>query len=318
MTSDRPVTQGARSPGSTRSTSSVWLVAALVVTAVCAGLLTAQLVGFLRFPFDDPAIAPAEVGAPEGALVVAVARTPGGPGEWANWARIIRELSHQLGRPLTVRYLSNEDEAAEVITEDRVDVAFVCPHHYVDLSEAGTCEGLVTPVISGSATTRFVILVRPDDPATCIEDLKGSHFAVSDKSSLGGFSYVAYLTKARGAKPEEYFSELTVGETQEQNMQDVLEGRVRATVASSVQVVAWDMSQFKVIEPSEPIGSPPVVVAADLAPELKDEIARILIDMDMPATLGEGSAIEGFETLDPASYEFAARLRGACGHHDEN
>lgn len=295
-----------------------WLFVAIGVTAVCLLVLALEFANLLSLPTVGSQASSQLAPVPEGSLVVAVARTPGGPGEWSNWARIISELETELGTSLTVRYLAKEDEAAKIIAKDRVDIAFVCAHHYVDLSEEGASDGLVTPVIDGSSTSRSMLVVRADDDAQGIEDIKGSVVAVSDKSSLGGYAYLSYLVKQHGAEPAGYFSELRLGETQEQNLRDVLEGTARATIINSAQIGSLDVSGVRVIEESEPFGCPPVVVRSDMDPALKAKIRSALLKMDMEAVLPAGSVIEGFEPLDPAEYAFARELRGACSHDAED
>jgi len=295
-----------------------WFFIAIAVTLVFVAVVAYEFSNLLALPRLSSETSEKSGVSSEGNLIVAVARTPGGPGEWSNWARIIRVLSDELDVPFTVRYLSKEDEAARIIAEDKVDIAFVCAHHYVDLVDDDACEGIATPVIDGSTTSRSLLVVRTDDPARGIEDLAGSLVAVSDKSSLGGYAFLSYLLQQRGTQAEDYFSELRLGETQEQNLHDVLAGDARATVINSAQTASLDLSGVRVIEESEPFGCPPVVVRADLDPELRDRIQQALLGMDMGVILPEDSAIDGFERLDPAEYEFARELRGACAHHAED
>ncbi|MDP2232389.1 MAG: PhnD/SsuA/transferrin family substrate-binding protein, partial [Actinomycetota bacterium] len=298
-----------------RALSRRWFVAAIIASALCAIVIGLEFADLLSVPSSA---GDRESRSPEprpSSLTVAVARTPGGPGEWSNWARIIKALSDQLDTPLTVRYLSKEDEAAKVIAADKIDIAFVCAHHYVDLTERGVCDGVATPIINGSTMSTSQLVVRAADSATGIDDLAGSVVAVSDKSSLGGYAYLSYLLQQDGRFAADYFSELRLGETQEQNLRDVLGGDARATVINSAQAGSLDLSGIRVIEQSVPFGCPPVVVRSDMDPELRTRILNILVGLDLGTLLPPGSAIEGFEKLDPAEYEFALELRGACGHH---
>lgn len=299
-----------------RGTSRSWFIAAVAVSLVCVALVYSALVGLVTMPPDQAATDPVLVPTDDRALDVAVARTVGGPAEWTNWARVIKYLSDELEVPLNVRYLAKEDEAADVIVESDVDIAFVCAHHYLDLTEAGEVEGVCVPVVDGSTTTRMWLIVRADDAAERMEDIRGSVVAASDRSSLGGYAYLTYLCDARGLTPPEFFSEVRLGDSQEANMSALRAGEIRATVVNSAQVVSWNMSEFRVIEESPPFGAPAIVVNSHMSDTLRERIAGILLNMDVAAQLSKDSAIDGFEPIDSADYDFARVLRDACGHHD--
>lgn len=293
-----------------------WLVAALIATAIAAVLAVVTLDDLIHWQAASPGTEAAAPIDSASTLTIAVARTPGGPGEWTNWARVIKYLSEELQRPVSVRYLSKEDEAAALIADEDVDVAFICAHHYLDLRDQGEIVGVCTPVMGGSSTSNMWLVVRADDPAEGFEDLEGSAVAASDKSSLGGYAYLSYLAQERDDEMLEYFSEVRLGDSQETNMHDLLAGDIRSTVVNSAQVLSWDMSQFKVIEESPPIGCPPIVVDEELPADLRERITQVFLEMDTSSVLSEDSVIDGFEPLDDAEYEFEEVLRGACGHHD--
>ncbi len=297
------------------SSSRRWLYAAIVVTFAASIVVGGMLAGLGRMPGNETDVGIMQPPDSGTALTVAVARTPGGPTEWSNWARIIKYVSEQVGRPVSVRYLSEEEVAADVIASTDVDVAFVCAHHYLDLRDSGEVVGLCTPVLDGGTTGRMLLIVRADDPAETFDDLQGSPVAVSDKSSLGGYAYLQYLAQQHGVEMVEFFTDVRLGDTQEANMREVLDGSARATVVSSVQVLAWDMNQFKVIEESPLVGSPPIVVDEDMPADLREEILDIFVNMDTSTVLPEGTNIEGFKPLNDSDYEFAEELRRACGHH---
>jgi len=298
----------------TLRTSSKWLIGALLVTAVSVGLLFGAFVGLYRIPLATEATSGVSELDSVQPLVVAVARTPGGPGEWANWARIIKYLSEELSRPVTVRYLTKEEEATQTIIDEDIDVAFVCAHQYLDLRDSGAMEGIVTPIVNGESTNEMMIIVDSADSAESLEDLKGDEVAASDKSSLGGYAYLQYACEEKGLVPADFFSEVRLGETQESNMRDLMDGYVRATVVNTAQTSDWDMSQFKIIEQSEPIGCPPIVVSIDMDEDLKERITEVFVEFD-PDLLPADSHVDGFIPLDETDYVYAEILRDACGHH---
>jgi ABC-type phosphate/phosphonate transport system substrate-binding protein len=307
----------APSDGASGRVSRRWLQVAVVATIIAVVALIVLFAGLVPDAESASRADTEKVSSsiPGQSLVVAVARTPGGPTEWSNWARVIKHMSEELGLPVSVRYLSKEDEAADVIAAEDIDVAFVCAHQYVELREGGSVTGLCSPVIDGDHMTTTMLVVSENDEAEGFEDLGGSVVAASDKSSLGGFAYLSNLCAERGVNPYEHFSEVRLGDTQESNMRDLLDGEIRATVVNSAQVVAWDMSGFKVIESSREFGTPPVVVDADLDPELESRIRTFLLGFD-DALLPPESHISGFAELDESDYVYAEVLRDACGQHD--
>lgn len=301
-----------------RVQSHAWLYAAAAATLICGVLVVYSLAGLTKMPTVASEGAALDSAQDRIALDVAVARAAGGPGEWENWARVIKYLSEELETPLNVRYLSKEDEAADIIVDSDVDIAFICAHHYLDLTEAGEVDAVCVPIIDGSSTTRMQLIVRADDPATSMSDVVDSVVAASDKSSLGGYAYLTYLCSERGLVPSQFFSEVRLGDSQEANMSDLRSGEIRATIVNSAQVVSWDMSEFKVIEESPPFGSTPVVVNSEMSPELRERITAILLEMNVGSQLSADSVIDGFARVDEADYAFARVLRDACGHHDHN
>ena len=103
----------------------------------------------------------------------------------------------------------------------------------------------------------------------------------------------------------------------QQAMRDLADGDVRATVVNSAQILDWDMSQFKVIERSLPIGDPPIVVSTDMDTGLREQITELFLEFD-PDTLPADSHVDGFVPLNDADYANAEMLLDACGHrvHD--
>lgn len=297
-----------------RRRSSQILMVAIAVTVVVA------IVGALSvYPLlmSDPEDAAAPVGsAQEGAVVVAVARTAGGAGEWSNWARVFSYLSDQIGRPVTLRYLTSEEEIEDVLADEPIDLALVCPHQYVDLAEQGRAKGVVTPVISGSPLTSAMLVVAADSPVTTFEDLRGRRIAVSDKTSLGGYAYMMWLCERHGVDAAEYFAEVRLGDTLEHNARDVLAGEVDCTVVNASQL-ASDDSRLRVVERSPEYGTPPIVVVSDIDAATIDAIRDALVAFDPDIDLaGAKTTISGFVPTDPEAYEFVRDLRDACGHHD--
>jgi ABC-type phosphate/phosphonate transport system substrate-binding protein len=294
--------------------SSRWLALAVVGTVVGVVLLYGAFSNASLMPTQQPVLSPEKPALHEGNIVIAVARTPGGPTEWVNWAQVISYLSEALGQPVVVRYLTEEDEAAGVIASEHVDLAFVCAQQYLDLVESGHARGLCTPLMNGTATSQSLLVVGVDSEFRSFADLRGHWVAVSDKSSLGGVAYMQYLADSSDVQAETYFSEIQFGDTMEANIIDLREGLIDATVVNSVQVNV-DTLGLRVIEASPYFGNPPIVVSTHVSEELAERVQSILLSFDARSQLPDDSAIDGFVVLDPDEYDFANVLRVACDDH---
>jgi phosphonate transport system substrate-binding protein len=259
----------------------------------------------------EPAIGPASRG--ESGLVVVVARTPGGTGEWANFARVIGYLSEQIDRSVSVRYVAREEDAIDIVTADEADVAFLCAHMYLDLRDQGLVEGVAVPRVDGSAECSMQLVVRADDPRGFAE-LEGATLAVSDKSSLGGQAYLMWLCGEKGVGLQEYFGEVRTGEAMEENVAALLDGTVDATVVNSAQIARRFSEDLRVVEESPPFGLPPAVISRNLDSQTSRAISDALLGFD-PSTLPESSRLDGFADIDGVSYEFEEALRDQCSTH---
>ncbi len=294
--------------------SSRWLILAVVGTVVGVLLLAAAFLDASKMPDQDPIESPESITMHEGDIVIAVARTPGGPTEWANWAQVIQYLSENLNQPVIVRYLSEEDEAAGVIATEHIDLAFVCAQQYLDLRESGDARGLCTPVMQGSTTSRSLLIVKEDSEFESFEDLKQLRIAVSDKSSLGGVAFMQYLADEHEVTAETYFSEIHFGDTMEANLSDLRNGSVDVTVVNDVQTNIEGLG-FRVIEASPFFGNPPLIATKHVTQELSDRVVAILTDFDAEGELPSDSAIDGFVPLNADDYAFANILRVSCDDH---
>lgn len=298
---------------SARSRSSRLLIVAASVSLVASAVAAASIIPLFR-PTPGTDAVPISPTSASG-LVVAVARTAGGPGEWSNWARVFKYLSEELDRPVTVRYLSKEEEVSGIMSAEQVDLALVCPHSYLDLSEQGRVVAVAAPVIDGSATTRSMLVVPSGSDVRSLADLEGKRIAVSDKTSLGGYAYLMWLCERDGVNPGEFFGEMRLGDTQEVNLREMLAGEVDCTVVNRSQGALLD-SRVRVVERSPVFGTPPVVAASTLDTATVNAVRSALLAFDPKVQLaGAHSSIGGFVEVKAGTYDFVHELRVACGHH---
>lgn len=310
----REIRTGDEAPGG-RRLSAAWLRVAVLATglAVVAGLV---LIGDLADSVKGPAESNTSLDATEAAsLMVVVARTPGGPGEWGNFARVIGYVSEQIGRPIAVRYVPREDEASAVVRAEEADVAFLCAHMYLDLVDAEVVRGIAVPVVDGESECRMQLVVRNDNAGWAFEDLEGRSIAVSDKSSLGGQAFLLWLCGEKGVEVTDYFSAVVTGETMEENLAALIAGEVDATIVNSAQLSPERRASLSVVESSPRYGLPPVVTSTALDPAIRQSILEALLMFDADEHLPADSRIDGFVAIGSVDYAFEQVLRVQCGEH---
>ena len=112
-------------------------------------------------------------------------------------------LAKALGRPVQVRIGRDYNEHVEAIGNEQVDLAFICPSAYVQLTARfGKKPLLARFEVNGQPHLRGVIIVRADSTLQKISDLKGKSFAFGDPSSTMSHVVPLYMLIKAGV-PEQ-------------------------------------------------------------------------------------------------------------------
>ena len=211
------------------------------------------------------------------------------------WKATADYLSNKLGKSFTIVPFNDKDLIAAV-KEGKVDFFFSNPSIYVDLNRDNNAEAIATMVkLIRDKPVEYVaasILVRQDSPIRKLADFKGKVFMTRAKSSFAGWLIVQRAFMENGMDPERDFS--TVKETQsvQHVVYAVLNGAVdggaviAGTLEEMVQEGKVKMEDFRVINAKVdllPLAHStqlypefPMVAAAHVPAELKDEVAQAL------------------------------------------
>ena len=107
-------------------------------------------------------------------------------------------LSNQTGMKINVKIGSSYDEHIQYIGQDKVDIAYMGPASYVNMTnQFGSKPLLARLEIEGHPWFQGNIITRNDSNINTLEDLKGKHIAFGDPNST--MSYIIphhMLTKA--------------------------------------------------------------------------------------------------------------------------
>ncbi|RJQ53670.1 MAG: phosphate/phosphite/phosphonate ABC transporter substrate-binding protein [Actinobacteria bacterium] len=302
-----PEQRGSWWKGERRRPSRRYLILAVISTVVILVLANVLMISLVRHGTEGKK----EVASASGSkpLTFAIARTAGGPQEWETYAGVVSEIGRGLGRPIRVRYLPDRRKVTDLFGEGHIDVAFVCTHCYLNLSDVRLAKILAVPKVKGTSKETAVLVVDSRSRFRHLNDLKGATIAVTDRTSLGGSAYLFWLSENQKINVHTFFKDVFRGSTQERNLSAVSRGQVDSTVVNRSQLASWPQSSFRILTASPEFGFPPVVVSSSLDPKLAREIQKRLFALEPGRGLRKGGVILGFVRPGLRPYAFARELR---------
>jgi ABC-type phosphate/phosphonate transport system substrate-binding protein len=180
---------------------------------------------------------------------------------------------------IAVEPTTNLEYVNRVLADHKADIAYIPTadfyhvggkgdHHYRGLA-------IATSKFTGQPTQRSLLLVRRDDPATDLKDLRKARYGYINKSCSSSYFPPAILLNKQGIKLSDFFSIEPVKPWQGQ-IEAVLGGTVRATMVLEDVWKSTPRNQ----EETKIIGhfdgcKPPVVVVSE---GLDESIRRKLLD----------------------------------------
>ncbi len=200
--------------------------------------------------------------------------------QWVNY------VGQRLGRPAELVQRRSYKEISDLLERSLVDVAFVCGLPYVlDHAKFGL-ELLVAPVVYGAPIYYSYVIVPADSPITRFEDLRGRRYAFSDPLSNSGYLVPTYMLARMGQHADGFFKRYIFTYSHSASIEAVA---VKFVDAASVDSYVYDhltatnprlAAGTRIIDRSPPHGITPVVIRKDVAPELKQRIRRVFLEMD--------------------------------------
>ena len=167
----------------------------------------------------------------------------------------------------------------------KVDVAFVCGRPYVDTHDAYGVELLVAPQMKGVTKYHSYIIVNKDSTYKTLEDLRGKSFAFTDPKSNSGMLVPAFMLAKMNKTPDTFFSDYTFTYAHDKSIKAVANKLVDGAAVDSL---IWEylkikdpelISMTRIILKSLPYGIPPVVVPAGTAPEVKEKLRKVFMNI---------------------------------------
>lgn len=219
-------------------------------------------------------------------------------------------LEESLHRRVRFRLVGSYAELEELVNSGHVDFGWFTPRSAPAGASAARMELLVRPRTDVRTSYRGMIVARKDTGAKTLADLAGRSFAYVDRSSNSGFVYPNRALRAGGLDPLVHFSEVHFAGNHDRVVEGILAGLYAAGAASEIAVkdperAARVARELTVLAATDELTPDPLVVRADLAPEVKAALRAAFIQAPrspsgvlalgrLSGTLG----IEGFEAAD--------------------
>lgn len=209
-------------------------------------------------------------------------------------------LEERLGRKVEFVQRGRYRETVELLRNGQLEAAWICGFPYVRFRSE--LRLLAVPVFEGKPLYRsYLIVPAADDKTRSILDLRGKVFAFSDPDSNSGFLYPSYVLHNARERPETFFKRAFFTWAHRKVVDAVSSrlahgGAVDGYVWETLRRASADLTAgTRVVGKSPEFGHPPIVVRANLAPGLAQELRAAFTGMTGDA---EGRALLASLNLD--------------------
>jgi len=218
-------------------------------------------------------------------------------------------LEKNLSKDVEIIVTTDYSSMIEAMRFGRIEVAYFGPFSYVlAKSKAPTIEPFAVGVERGSPTYQSVLIATAGGPVKSLADVRGQAFGFGDQASTS--SHLAprahLLTKAK-LDGEKDYRPVHRG-THDAVARAVQAGQVPAGALSKpildnlMSRGTVDGSKIVQMELTAPIPNYPMVMQADLKPELKQAIRNAFLNMKDAEVL-KSFRVQGFQATDDKAYD---------------
>ncbi len=273
-----------------------WLAAWALVWGTCAcgdGSDRGLLSNGRSYPDDPPMgqelrLLPTDL--PDGVTRLRLGVTPYTTRERAasDMAGVIAYMQERLGMPVDLVAASSYQELVGITQRREVDVALLAPTSYVEAKALDPNLQLVARTLThGAPEYASYLVVRVDDPARAVSDLRGRRVAWVDPLSASGYLYPKQALHELGIDPAKFFGGQTFYGTHEDAVAAVIDGRADvAAVASGIferisRVGGGDVDRgsLRVLHKAGRIPYDALVVRPDIRPSGAQKIGWVFVGL---------------------------------------
>jgi phosphonate transport system substrate-binding protein len=188
-------------------------------------------------------------------------------------------LAFRIGRPVKLTTVPDYESLARLLELGKIHIAWFSHASLQKLQGRRDWQVICRPVQYDSVLYQGQIIVREDSPYQSVHDLRGHRCAYVDRFSGSGFYFPNLFFAAEGIRPLEFFSSVEFSQSHRSSLLGVMEGKYDAAAVFSSELVSEGSKGLRVIARTGPIPNDPLVVRADMAPELKAQIEKAMLTM---------------------------------------
>lgn len=287
-----------------------WILAAVVLFFISVGIAASAWF----------ATRPAELhGEP-----ISIAFTPYLPDEvlTRDWLPVLRYLERELDRPMRASVAINYEDAVDSLVDGRskggVDLADLTAYPYVMARRRDpNIVALASPISQKVKTYQSYLVVRREDPARDLSQVKNRRVCYIDRTSTSGYLMPRVMLRKAGHDPDSFFSSVQFSGNHFRALRDLIAGRCDvATVTSPAYLTAseegFDLSEFRILQVSSPLPNGVFCAGSQMPSGLVKQIRKALLAFDIERetgrkTLSDVLPVTGFARVESHAFEDLAR-----------
>ena len=220
-----------------------------------------------------------------------------------------RYLEQTLKKEIEITVTTDYSSMIEAMRFGRIEVAYFGPFSYVlAKSKAPNIEPFAVGVERGSPTYQSVLIATAGGPVKTLSDVRGKPFGFGDQASTSShLAPRAHLLKKYQLDGEKDYRPVHLG-THDAVARAVQAGQVPAgalskpILANLISRGTIDASKIVELELSAPIPNYPIVMQADLKPELKQAIRNAFLEMKDAEVL-KSFRVQAFAATNDQAYD---------------
>ena len=217
-------------------------------------------------------------------------------------------LEASLKKQVEIVVTTDYSSMIEAMRFGRIEVAYFGPLSYVlAKSKATEIEAFAVGVEKGQPNYKSIIVANVDGPVKSLQDVKGQPFAFGDQASTSSHLAPRALLAKSGLIGDTDYKVVHLGQ-HDAVARSVAAGQVpvgalsESIFRSLISSKKLDETKLRTIALSDPIPNYPMTLQGFLAPELKQAIRSVFLELKDPAIL-KLFRIEGFAPATDKDYD---------------